>query len=560
MFLAMKRHAGPSILLIALLFLSMFAYSPKTTQAWASNRPEVPLMGNTLLFLPKATYLGPASSTALTYITVTLAINTTGAEKYASTLYNGNSPNFRKFLTPEQFMAKFGPKQQALNSISTLLNALGFQISGVQFGDQFGFVTSIGAVESAFGVPISMYRYNGETFFANSQNPMVPSSVAPFIVAVDGLNNYTALATLTQNIQGFTTIIPADVYSFYQFNSAFSSGANGNGRKIGIVGYPGQGINLGDVTNFWTTYNIPWTSLTESTVNGGVPAVNTALGSGSMEMTLDAEWAGATGQEAGITVMTDNPPWWWGQSQYTQWYNEMSQIVNSLNPDVMSTSIVFALTDLSSSQITSIHNLMVQAVNQGITVVGASGDKGSAVLYDPSSDPYVTAEGGVSDTLTANTPGITGQTGWADSGGGPNTNFAQPSYQSSEKIKAPNNGYRDIPDISFPSAPSIALYFNGNWVGGYGGTSFAAPMFAGLVADTVTGVQTRVGLINNIMYDIPYGNAGCSYLGTSYSDVTIGNNGFNAGTGWDFVTGIGTPYAWNFIQAVDQWEYFPACR
>jgi len=525
--------------------------------------PGFASVSDTPPFLGGAAYVGPALTSQPIYISLELATNLTGAESYVQSIYQTGSPHFLQFLTPSEYMSEFGPTQSALTSVINWVSANTGTIPSVQFGDQVNFVTTIGVAERMFGISMNFYNYQGQVFFSNSHDVLLPVSISKFVQGVEGLNNATGLTTATQVIEGNTTIIPADVFSYYQFTQAFNYGYGANGETIGIVGYPEQGINLGDVTNFWNTYGIPWTSLVESTVSGGIPGVDTTVGSGSMEMTLDSEWAGSTGQYAKIVVMTDNPPCFFGigcQSQYTQWYNEMSQIVNSLNPVVMSTSIQYLNSQLSASQISSIHSLMVQSAAQGITVVGASGDYGANVLYDPSSDSYATSVGGVFDTVNANTPGITGQSGWTDSGGGPNTNFAQPGYQSSLAIRAPSNGYRDTPDISFPAWHSIAIYFNGKWVGGYGGTSFATPMFAGLVADSVSFADSRLGQINNIMYDIPYGANGCAFLGAAYTDVTSGNNGYKAGTGWDYVTGIGTPLALNFIYAMDNWVYSPSCR
>jgi len=244
-------------------------------------------------------------------------------------------------------------------------------------------------------------------------------------------------------------------------------------------------------------------------------------------------------------------------TQYTEIYNEINDIVTVVDPAVMSMTIEWLLSTFTSSQISSVDGLMTQASDEGITVVAASGDSGYGYAYleMPSADPWVTAVGGVTDDLS---PGIIGQWGWSycdvscgtASTGGAATNFPQPYYQSSEIVTVPSNGYRDVPDISFPASPAIALYYNGGWQEA-DGTSFAAPMFAGLVADLVSYSGFDYGALNYALYNQFYGT---SYGYVPYSDVTVGYNGQTAGTGWDFVTGIGTPNAWNFVQAVYTYE------
>ncbi|MDA8143078.1 MAG: hypothetical protein M0T81_03760 [Thermoplasmatales archaeon] len=141
--------------------------------------------------------------------------------------------------------------------------------------------------------------------------------------------------------------------------------------------------------------------------------------------------------------------------------------------------------------------------------------------------------------------GITGETGWSDSSGGYATYdisiYSQPVYQSIDP-QVPHNGYRDVPDLAFIAAPYIATYFNGGFVA-YSGTSYAVPMFAGIIAGLDQNGGGAYGFINNAIYDILYTSG-------AYNDVTTG-------TGWGYVTGFGSVNALPFIQQVE--EYY-ACN
>lgn len=246
-----------------------------------------------------------------------------------------------------------------------------------------------------------------------------------------------------------------------------------------------------------------------------------------------------------ITVVIDNAAWWQGQSEFYEWDYELGYILSNLIPSVVSSSIDFTMNELSGSQMSTINSQIIQGVAEGITFVSATGDHGfssSGGLTSISMDPYSIAAGGVELNLQSS-GGISGQSGWSGSGGGYFTGngiYSQPGYQSGT---VPSNGYRDSPDISFPAGPSIAVYFNGGLVGGWGGTSFAAPMIAGVIAEPDQYGGGTYGFINYAIYGIPYSNG-------AITDVTTGHNGVYAGPGWDYVTGMGTINTWTFIQEV----------
>jgi hypothetical protein len=492
-------------------------------------------------------------------VTVALGIDRVGALNYLSGLGGPNSPNHNRYLTALEFMSKFGPSQTKIGALNSTLAALGLPPAKLEWGNRLGFATTIGTVERIFGVHENVYRYGNVTFFANQNEPSVPLAIASNVGSIEGLNNYSAPTLLTQVVQGNTSVIPADVLGYYQVQSLLNHGGNASGMKIGIMGGPGHAIQLADVTNFWTSYGIPWYFVMEAAVEGGLPAPGGPGDAYALEMTLDAEWSGAIGQTANITIVTDNAPWWEFKSENTQMYDEMSYLVSKVNPQIISTSIEAGINDLTQNDITNWDNLLIQAADQGIAVVAASGDGGfnrahsdSPKLPDTSypmiaGDSHVMAIGGITDFLNQSTPGIMGQQGWSfgdvswdpnEASTGANVSyFSQPSFQSIYTIKAVQNGYRDTPDISFPASPSVAVYFNGAWVK-IVGTSAAAPMFAGVLADIGHYIiqSGNSEFFNNQLYSIGYGSG--------LQDVTEGNNTMLAGPGWDYVTGIGVPKVW----------------
>lgn len=107
-----------------------------------------------------------------------------------------------------------------------------------------------------------------------------------------------------------------------------------------------------------------------------------------------------------------------------------------------------------------------------------------------------------------------------------------------------------MPDVAFDANPytGVYVYYNGSWYA-VGGTSLGAPSWAAIVADNAASASHALN--SSYLYGTVYGFKGGSALyETEIHDVTSGNNGYYvAGTGWDAVTGIGSPNVSNLITA-----------
>jgi kumamolisin len=188
---------------------------------------------------------------------------------------------------------------------------------------------------------------------------------------------------------------------------------------------------------------------------------------------------------------------------------------------------------------------------QGQNLFVASGDSGaykkrSKDVY-PADDAYVTSVGGT-DLTTASAGGAwKSETAWSDSGGGISPNdIAIPSYQTTAGVvTTANKGsktYRNAPDVAAEANTDNYICYDGTCAGGWGGTSFAAPRWAGYLAlvnqQSVANGKKTLGFINPTIYTIG--------LGSSYSsnlhDITSGSNGtYSTEKGYDLVTGWGSP-------------------
>ncbi len=193
---------------------------------------------------------------------------------------------------------------------------------------------------------------------------------------------------------------------------------------------------------------------------------------------------------------------------------------------------------------------------QGQTLFDAAGDNRSWQVGGsiwPADDAYVVSVGGTDLTTTGPGGAWKSETGWSDSGGGfsPN-NIPIPTWQkkTASGCASCSQTLRNGPDVAANS--NFTFYVcadqttcTANY---YGGTSFAAPMWAGWLAlvnqmEVANGHKT-VGFINPALYSLGLS----AKYNTDLNDITAGSNGYNATKGYDLVTGWGSPKAGGFIK------------
>jgi subtilase family serine protease len=327
----------------------------------------------------------------------------------------------------------------------------------------------------------------------------------------------------------------------------------------------------------------------------------------ALETSLDVEWAHTIAPQANILLMTTNPAETLGVQGFPAMMDAEQFIVDHHEANVISQSFAAAEETFGSTQsLLNLRHAFVSAAANGITVLASSGDFGTANIDKqpvkhpatipfptvewPASDPLVTGVGGTylcTDPTTGTgidttdppvncqspaNPGVR-EIGWIDSGGGFSHVFAKPSYQ--DTLPAGSTAIdtmRGVPDIAFQaSSRTGVLVYNtapgfaqngttcptGNpcSAGWYvvGGTSTSCPQWAGLVAiaDQIAG--HGLGQINPTLYALASGTG----YSSDFYDVTTGNNqanpavpGYQATTGWDPVTGLGTPNAASLVPAL----------
>ncbi len=350
----------------------------------------------------------------------------------------------------------------------------------------------------------------------------------------------------SQSSSGYYT--PQNIYQAYSFNSSNAAGITGNGTSIAIVDAYGDPLLRYDISAFDNVTGLPAINLQIIYMNNTPNAYNQSW---AIETALDVEWAHASAPGAKIIVVISQD----AQSSLT---DALSYVISKHISNIISLSWGQAESSVGTSSIGSENSMFMLAAQEGITVLAASGDLGA---YDgtktlsvnfPASDPYVLGVGGTS--LDYN-QGKYVETAWGGnqsgtsygSGGGYSEFFNTPYWQSSLGFNATARGVPDVAADANKGTGVLLIADGKSYVAG--GTSLATPIWAGIVSRIDQKLGYSVGYLNPVLYQV-YRSP---LYRTAFNDVTSGGNGYyQAGPGWNPVTGIGSPIVSGLISAVSE--------
>ena len=535
------------------------------------------------------------------------------------------SPNYRKWLTPEQYADRFGVSQNDIEKVSVWLRSQGFSIVQAARGrDWIAFSGTAALVESTFRTQIHYFNANGEQHFANVTNISIPRALAGIVVGFRGLDNFTLkpmgikelgpsdfFPILLRPFYNTTSeghlLAPDDIATIYDITPLYNANINGTGMKMVVVGQVDVSASLSDIDNFRSAFGLTKNDPQQTIVPG---SPNPGTNNGDMgESKLDLEWAGAVARDATILFITADALTAGGVSTAAQYAidQDLAPVISMSYGGCESQNVTFIPVNEPEQQ---------KANTEGITFLASSGDAGAAgcdadnatvatgglAVNYPASSPEVTGVGGNefnegSGTYWNTSNGANGgsaisyipEMAWNDtlsrnslsaSGGGASScgqtsgttclnGFAKPTWQAGTGV--PNDGVRDVPDVALTASPDHDGYIicdGGNCASGVGsnptlivgGTSASTPVFAGIVTlmNQFLG-GTGLGNINTRLYQLAQSSAN-----GVFHDVTTGNNivpctpgtpstfpkalqcpsggsfGYNAGVGYDQVTGLGS--------------------
>jgi len=456
-------------------------------------------------------------------------------------LYDPQSPLFHKFLSVQEFTAQFGPSEQDYAAVLAFAEQNGLKVTATSPNRLLVNVAGpVANVEKAFRVTMASYRHPTEqrTFFSPDREPSAVGLRVP-LWHIGGMDNFSipqpaSLKRDSNAAPSTTGSGPSGYFLGSDMRAAYYGGTalNGAGQSVGLLEF--AGYNMADVTKYFSAVGQP--------LNVAVTGVSTDGSSLSCTGRCDD-----TEQVLDIEVAISMAP---GMDSVLVYVSDTSDvsIFNQMAVDNKAKSLSCSW-GWSPADPTSDDPIFKEFAAQGQNLFVASGDSGaygkrSRYVY-PADDAYVTSVGGTD--LTTNGGGGTWsmETAWLDSGGGISPNkIAIPSYQAAA-ITSANKGsttLRNAPDVAAEGNTDNYICYNGKCAGGWGGTSFAAPRWAGYLAlvnqQAVAHGNGSVGFINPALYSIGLG----SNSSTAFHDITVGNNGaFSSQTGYDLVTGWGSP-------------------
>ena len=519
------------------------------------------------------------------------------AEKLVSDLHDPSSPSFHNWLTPSEFGQKFGVTEQDAAKVQQWLQSQGLTVHELAQSRRYiVFSGTVSQVETAFATQMHSYAYKNKKFISNSSDIQIPAALRSVVQGVVRLHSDPRSSTAYMGTKihfkkagsqftfddGSHYMTPADFAKIYNVQPLYDAGINGTGQTIAIVGR--SNIDVQNVRDFRDVLGLPAND-PEIIVNGDDPGETSDM----EEAMLDVTWSGAVAPMAQIKFVVS-------QSNFSDGVDvSAAYIVDHNLASIMSTSYGSCEDSLGKVQNAFYNTLWKQAAAQGITSFVSAGDNGGAGCDAPgsglfsssglavngiSSTPYNVSVGGTQFddtdnpsaywTTTANTDPITGLSVlsyipekvwnessndpsavglWAGSGGVSKV-YAKPDWQAAPGV--PNDGKRDIPDLSLSAALHdgylVCLYeycSQGDYFFAFGGTSASSPAAAGIMAlvNQNLGGQPQ-GIANYVFYKL------ASIPGV-YHDTTKGDNkvpdpsgqftvGYSAGTGYDLATGLGS--------------------
>jgi subtilase family serine protease len=605
-------------------------------------------------------------------------------DSYLAQLQDKSSPNYHKWLTPQQFGQLYGPADSDIAALFGWLQSHGFTVEPISLGrTNIAFSGSVSQVEAAFHTSIHSFQTADAQFYSNTTDPQIPAALAGVVMGIAHLNTIsprphsvhgtpgqinpqtgrlepiagasaTEASPMLTSGSDFLYIVPGDAATIYDtpnsFNAKYtgtgcgsSTGCTGTGVKIGVGGE--ATISTSIVTAYRSTY-LGSSYATAPTIVTTGTGLKTDSGDED-EAYIDIELSG--GMAPGATI------YYYPSADLT---SGIDTAINANVVDIFSLSWGACEADMGSSGNSLLKGYWEQAAGLGIAVTVSAGDTGSASCDgDDSTIPsvaslglsvsgfastpnniavggtdfyaldslfstYVSTSSGSSstyyrtaksyipestwnDSTTQNgavagdipwtgksaniTAGSGGMSSCATGSGSTCAGYSKPSWQAGTGIHD-SDGVRDIPDVSLMSGngytPATWLICDAKYpcaspasnYDGYGGTSTAAPAFAGILAlvqqsvaqnTGCTGTSCRLGQAAKTLYALYNGGHAASV----FHDVTGGNisvpcvsgttncaadsygyyfeSGYDTSSGYDLASGMGSVDA---TQLVNYWS------
>jgi kumamolisin len=458
----------------------------------------------------------------------------------------------RDYLSRDEFARRHGAVAADLAAVRAFANAHGLAVVAEHVGRRTVIVSgTVAQFCAAFAVQLHQVAHDGGTFRGRTGEIQLPSELAGIVEAVLGLDNrpqakpHFRVRPAVGNVNWHaadsapTSFAPTQLAALYGFPSG-----TGAGQCVALIEL-GGGFRPADLQTYFSALGVGSPSVAAVSVDHGKNAPTGDANGPDGEVMLDIEVVGAIAPQAKIAV-------YFAPNTDAGFLDAITTAIHDATnkPSIVSISWGGPESSWTSQAMTAMDEAFQAAAAMGVTVCVASGDNGSSDgvagggdhVDFPASSPFALACGGTS--LRATQTGIETENVWNNgsgggaSGGGISGFFNVPTWQadvhaSSAQGAAVALTMRGVPDVAGAADPQTGyeVRIDGtNTV--IGGTSAVAPLWAALIARINQQNGRAAGFINPQVYKHP----------DALRDITQGNNGdFEAASGWDACTGLGSP-------------------
>ena len=549
----MKRSIALLTIAAAALFVIFAASTPlalaQPQTLLTHHVREVTLNG-------QAPFVGKLPATQSMRIDIVLAVrDQAGLDSFLRELYDPSSPAYRHFLTVEQFTEAFGPSQRDFDALIHFATANGFTVTGgSRDAMDVQLKGSVATIETAFHVTMGLYHdpIENRDFYAPDREPTVD---LPFqLWHITGLDNYSiprsALSRRPPGVKppATTGSCPGASFCGSDMRAAYYEGTSltGKGQNIGLLEF--LGFDIADINTYYKNAKQKRTAKVIGISTDGSPtSCLHSQGCDDTEQSIDVTQA--LGMAPGVTAVYE----YVSNTSDTAMLSSMAS--HKPLPLNLSSSWYWTPVDPKSD-----NPFFKKFAAQGQSFFEAAGDDGAwraTNTWWPMESPLVICVGGTDLVTKGAGKAWASETVWVDGGGGISPDdFAIASWQKLKGvITKANEGstkFRNGPDVSANSNFTFYVCADQTTCSEnlYGGTSFAAPMWAGYLALTNQQAAAKKdpppGFINPTIYPLGLGSG----YNTDFHDITVGSNGFPATKGYDLASGWGSPNTNGLINAL----------
>ena len=562
----MIRKLSVSLLMLLAMLLAMNLVCQAASQTLLTRHVrEVVLNG-------EAKLVGQLPATQTMRFDAVLALrHQPELENFLQELYDPTSPSYKQYVTPRQFAERFGASQEDYDALIAFAKANGFKVIGGSLQSRdVQFSAPVANINKAFHITMAVYQHPTEnrTFFSPDREPSADLPMQ--LWHISGLDNYSIphpalkhrdLKVNPEVSQAQTGSCPQESFCGSDMRGAYYEGTSltGSGQNLGLFELAGT-----DLTDLKTYYQgakqtEPFTPTIVST-GGYTTTCLASQGCDDTEQTIDMTQAMGMAPGATMLYMYVCGDVYANNGTFSDTDCLSAMVSDELAPLSLQISCSWGWTPADPGTDDPYYEQMAAQGQSFFVAAGDSDAWNSGNFPFPAEDANIISVGGTDLTTTGPGGDWSSEVGWQDTGGGISPDdIPIPSWQQlSGVITSKNKGsttLRNGPDVTANANWSFYVCADQSGLSGctandYGGTSFAAPMWAGYLAlanqQAAANGNPAPGFINPTIY--PLGLSGG--YSAAFHDITSGNNGFPAEVGYDLDSGWGSPNGSGLINAL----------